>query len=121
MFFAVPTLYAAILADPECTPELGAKQLRLCFSAGEPLPPDLLTYAPLPAEMIQKWQKFIQQQQQNKQINPQQVQQMQEELQKLQQENQQLKVDQTREMAELQLRKQKQDGDGAQHPMPERN
>src|SRR5271169_1873844 len=41
MFFAVPTLYAAILADPECTPELGAKQLRLCFSAGEPLPPHI--------------------------------------------------------------------------------
>jgi 4-hydroxybenzoate-CoA ligase len=41
MFFAVPTLYAAILADPECTPEFGSKQLRLCFSAGEPLPPHI--------------------------------------------------------------------------------
>ncbi len=41
MFFAVPTLYAAILADPECTPELGSQQLRLCFSAGEPLPPHI--------------------------------------------------------------------------------
>ena len=38
MFYAVPTLYAAILADPECTPENGSKRLRLCFSAGEPLP-----------------------------------------------------------------------------------
>jgi 4-hydroxybenzoate-CoA ligase len=38
MFFGVPTLYAAILADPECTPEHGSKRLRLCFSAGEPLP-----------------------------------------------------------------------------------
>ena len=38
MFYAVPTLYAAILADPECTRERGSDQLRLCFSAGEPLP-----------------------------------------------------------------------------------
>jgi 4-hydroxybenzoate-CoA ligase len=41
MFFAVPTLYASILADPDCTPERGSKRLRLCFSAGEPLPPHL--------------------------------------------------------------------------------
>lgn len=39
MFYAVPTLYAAILADPECTPAKGSQRLRLCFSAGEPLPP----------------------------------------------------------------------------------
>jgi 4-hydroxybenzoate-CoA ligase len=38
MFYAVPTLYAAILADPDCTPENGSGRLRLCFSAGEPLP-----------------------------------------------------------------------------------
>jgi 4-hydroxybenzoate-CoA ligase len=38
MFFGVPTLYAAILADPDCTPERGSSRLRLCFSAGEPLP-----------------------------------------------------------------------------------
>jgi 4-hydroxybenzoate-CoA ligase len=37
-FYAVPTLYAAILADPECTPERCSQRLRLCFSAGEPLP-----------------------------------------------------------------------------------
>ena len=41
MFYAVPTLYAAILADPECTPERGSSRLRLCFSAGEPLPPHI--------------------------------------------------------------------------------
>jgi 4-hydroxybenzoate-CoA ligase len=41
MFFGVPTLYSAILADPECTPEAGSRQLRLCFSAGEPLPPHI--------------------------------------------------------------------------------
>jgi 4-hydroxybenzoate-CoA ligase len=39
MFYAVPTLYAAILADPDCAPETGSRRLRLCFSAGEPLPP----------------------------------------------------------------------------------
>ena len=38
MFFAVPTLYAAMLADPECKKENISSRLRLCFSAGEPLP-----------------------------------------------------------------------------------
>ncbi len=38
MFYAVPTLYAAILASPDCVPERNSKRLRLCFSAGEPLP-----------------------------------------------------------------------------------
>jgi 4-hydroxybenzoate-CoA ligase len=38
MLYAVPTLYAAILADPDCTSENGSPRLRLCFSAGEPLP-----------------------------------------------------------------------------------
>lgn len=38
MFYAVPTLYAAILADPECNRKVGFERLRLCFSAGEPLP-----------------------------------------------------------------------------------
>ena len=38
MFYAVPTLYAAILADPECSRDKGSSRLRLCFSAGEPLP-----------------------------------------------------------------------------------
>ena len=41
LFFAVPTLYASLLADPECTPEMGSRRLRLCFSAGEPLPAHL--------------------------------------------------------------------------------
>jgi 4-hydroxybenzoate-CoA ligase len=41
LLFAVPTLYASILAKPECTPEAGSSRLRLCFSAGEPLPPHL--------------------------------------------------------------------------------
>jgi 4-hydroxybenzoate-CoA ligase len=39
MFFAVPTLYAAILADENCQPDQGFDRMRLCFSAGEPLPP----------------------------------------------------------------------------------
>jgi 4-hydroxybenzoate-CoA ligase len=38
LFFGVPTLYAAILADPECTPRNSSQRLRLCFSAGEALP-----------------------------------------------------------------------------------
>jgi 4-hydroxybenzoate-CoA ligase len=38
MFYAVPTLYAAILADSDCTGDDAFSRLRLCFSAGEPLP-----------------------------------------------------------------------------------
>src|SRR5450631_4186938 len=38
LFFGVPTLYAAILADPDCTPKNASQRLRLCFSAGEALP-----------------------------------------------------------------------------------
>jgi 4-hydroxybenzoate-CoA ligase len=38
MFYAVPTLYAAMLSDPECANVNGFSRLRLCFSAGEPLP-----------------------------------------------------------------------------------
>lgn len=38
IFFGVPTLYAAILNDPECTPQNGSRRLRLCVSAGEALP-----------------------------------------------------------------------------------
>jgi 4-hydroxybenzoate-CoA ligase/benzoate-CoA ligase len=40
LFFGVPTLYAAILADPACA-EATAGRLRFCISAGEPLPKDL--------------------------------------------------------------------------------
>lgn len=39
VFYGVPTLYAAILADPGCVKDEGFERLRLCFSAGEPLPP----------------------------------------------------------------------------------
>jgi 4-hydroxybenzoate-CoA ligase len=38
MFFAVPTLYAAMLADPDCKKENMSSRIRLCFSAGEALP-----------------------------------------------------------------------------------
>jgi 4-hydroxybenzoate-CoA ligase len=38
MFFAVPTLYAAMLADQECKHENISSRIRICFSAGEPLP-----------------------------------------------------------------------------------
>lgn len=61
------------------------------IKAGMPLPPDLLTYSPLPSDLIQKWQKFILQHQAQQQTSPQQIQQMQEQMQKFQQENQQLK------------------------------
>jgi 4-hydroxybenzoate-CoA ligase len=38
LYFGVPTLYAAMLADPECTPANGSQRLRWCISAGEALP-----------------------------------------------------------------------------------
>ena len=41
LFFGVPTLYAAILADRDCTPEAGSAALRLCVSAGEALPAEV--------------------------------------------------------------------------------
>ncbi len=41
VFYGVPTLYAAILADPNCTPESGSARLRLCVSAGEALPEEV--------------------------------------------------------------------------------
>jgi 4-hydroxybenzoate-CoA ligase len=40
-FFGVPTLYAAMLAYPQGTPENSSKRLRACVSAGEALPADV--------------------------------------------------------------------------------
>ena len=41
LFFGVPTLYSAMLADPACTAENSSNRLRLCISAGEALPEDV--------------------------------------------------------------------------------
>ena len=38
IFYAVPSLYAALLAHPEIGPGAGSDRLRLCISAGEALP-----------------------------------------------------------------------------------
>jgi len=40
-FFGVPTLYAAMLAHPQGTPENSSKRLRVCVSAGEALPAEV--------------------------------------------------------------------------------
>ena len=40
-FFGVPTLYAAMLAYPQGTPENGSQRLRMCVSAGEALPAEV--------------------------------------------------------------------------------
>ena len=40
-YFGVPTLYAAILADPSCTPAAGSARLKMCVSAGEALPEEV--------------------------------------------------------------------------------
>lgn len=41
LFFGVPTLYANMLADPDCVRENGSERLRLCVSAGEALPSEI--------------------------------------------------------------------------------
>ena len=41
IFYGVPTLYAAMLADAACTPEAGSQRLRVCVSAGEALPEEV--------------------------------------------------------------------------------
>ncbi|MCF6233399.1 MAG: benzoate-CoA ligase family protein [Rhodobacteraceae bacterium] len=41
LFFGVPTLYAALLADPMCRPQHSSDRLRLCISAGEALPENI--------------------------------------------------------------------------------
>jgi benzoate-CoA ligase family protein len=41
IFYGVPTLYAAILADQSITRESGSAKLRQCVSAGEALPEDI--------------------------------------------------------------------------------
>src|SRR5262249_60565577 len=41
LFYAVPSLYAALLAQPDIGPGAGSDRLRLCISAGEPLPAHL--------------------------------------------------------------------------------
>jgi 4-hydroxybenzoate-CoA ligase len=41
IFFGVPTLYAAMLADKACTPETGSANMAKCISAGEALPAEV--------------------------------------------------------------------------------
>jgi 4-hydroxybenzoate-CoA ligase len=41
VFYAVPSLYASLLAHPELPARAGSDRLRLCVSAGEALPADL--------------------------------------------------------------------------------
>lgn len=49
IFYGVPTLYAAMLAHPDCGPQSGSQKLRLCVSAGEALP----------REVGEKWHKIF--------------------------------------------------------------
>jgi 4-hydroxybenzoate-CoA ligase len=49
IFYAVPSLYAALLAQPEIGPGAGSGRLRLCVSAGEALP----------AELGERWRKVV--------------------------------------------------------------
>ena len=49
IFFAVPSLYAALLAQPDIGSGAGSDRLRLCISAGEALP----------AELGQRWRATV--------------------------------------------------------------
>jgi 4-hydroxybenzoate-CoA ligase len=49
IFYAVPSLYAALLAHPEIGPGAGSKRLRLCISAGEALP----------AHLGERWREMV--------------------------------------------------------------
>ncbi len=49
IFYGVPTLYAAMLAYPNCGPGISSEKLRLCVSAGEALP----------KEVGVRWQKMF--------------------------------------------------------------
>ena len=69
---------------------------------GIPVPPDLLTYAPLPTDLVQKWQQFMLQHQ--NMPNPQQMQQMQQQMQQTMQENQQLKQKLADKSEEIQIK-----------------
>lgn len=73
------------------------------IKAGMPLPPDLLTYAPLPTPLIMKWQAFIQQAQQN-QVDPAKVKEMQDQLAKITQENLKLKQDKSEKIIDAQTK-----------------
>ena len=41
IFYGVPTLFASLLADAQNVPSSGSARLRVCVSAGEPLPRDI--------------------------------------------------------------------------------
>ncbi len=49
IFYAVPSLYAALLAHPDIGPGAGSDRLRLCISAGEALP----------ANLGERWRKLV--------------------------------------------------------------
>jgi 4-hydroxybenzoate-CoA ligase len=49
IFYAVPSLYAALLAQPEIGPGAGSNRLRLCISAGEALP----------AHLGERWREIV--------------------------------------------------------------
>jgi 4-hydroxybenzoate-CoA ligase len=49
IFYAVPTLYAALLSHKELTPCVGSNRLRMCVSAGEALP----------AALGERWQDVV--------------------------------------------------------------
>lgn len=49
VFYGVPTLYGALLAQPDLGPGAGSDRLRLCVSAGEALP----------AEVGERWREVV--------------------------------------------------------------
>lgn len=78
------------------------------LKAGMPVPPQLLSYAPIPTELATQWQQYLAQQQQN--AVPPQVQQkleeLQQQVQQLTQENQAVKQDKQEKIIDAQTKQQ---------------
>lgn len=68
------------------------------MKSGVPMPPEILDYSPLPASLVAKWKKSIQE----GRPSPEQVEEMKQEIQKLTQENQKLKSGAELKQAKLQ-------------------
>ena len=83
------------------------------LKAGMPVPPQMLAYAPIPAELSQQWMQYMQQQQQNA-IPPeiqQKMQDLQSQLEQLTQQNQQLKLDNTDKQIQAQQKAKESDAE----------
>lgn len=76
------------------------------LKAGMPVPPEILSYAPIPTQLATQWQQYMKQMQ-SQQVPPQiqqQMEDMQKQMQQLQQENMKLKQDNTSKIIDAQTK-----------------